>query len=256
MTAMRPLVLVLLVACSGAADKSTSIKIEPTPPPATRAVLAGPLCGGESGACTCRDPGAAADGGAGLAEGGRKRFELRIGPTDNDLWATVDGQVLYKSKERATDCFYLDLAEGEHQVTLRASRSNGAQVALQISEYGVHAKSWYKTFAFSCGVPGTCSHDELDEIKASYRGVKGGIHDACGSVRVKGVGWDTGVAPDQIHPSDIAVGFTLDVYKFRPGKPSGDPSCGTGSTAAPDDEAPAPEGEAPATEDEAPAASP
>ena len=240
---MRFAVLVLAAACSGA--EKPPIVIGPTPPPATRAVLAGPLCGGDAGSCTCRDPAAPADGGAGLAEGGRKRFELRIGPTDNDLWATVDGQVLYKSKERATDCFYLDLPSGEHKVTLRASRSNGAQVAMTIAEYGVYAKSWYKTFAFSCGVPGTCSHDELDELKTEYRGVKGGIHDACGSVKVKGVIWDTGVAPDQIHPSDIAVALTLDVYKFRPGKPSGDPACGTGSTAAPDeapaaDEAPAP----------------
>lgn len=224
-----------LAACSG--SERPQVTIAPPPPPVTRAVLAGPLCG-DHGACTCRDESAAADGGAGVPDPAHKRFELRLGPTDNDLWATVDDQVLYKSKERATDCFYLDLAPGEHRVTLRASRPEGTQAAIAVSEYGPAAASWYHTFRFACGVPGVCSHDELDELKAAYRQVVGGIHDACGSVKVKKIGWDTGVAPDQVHPQDVAVTFTLDIYEFRPGKPSGDTTCGTGSSAAPEDGAP------------------
>ena len=233
-------VLVVLAACSGTTRQQ--ITIEPPPPPQTRAVLAGPLCHGD--ACTCRDENAAGDGGVGAPDETHKRFELRLGPTDNDLWVTVDGQVLYKSKERATECFYLDLTPGDHKVLLRASRPNGVQAGLAIQELGVAAASWYKTFRFSCGVSGTCSHDELDGVKADLAQVKAGLHDPCGSVRVKGVAWDTGVAPDQVHPQDLAVGLTLDVYKFKPGKPSGDPTCGTGSSAAPEGE-PAPADETP-----------
>jgi hypothetical protein len=231
---MRLACAVLLVACS---SPQTQIQIEPPPPPQTRATLVGPLCAAGSAACTCRDENAAADGGAGVPEiAGRKRFEIRLGPTDNDLWVTVDNEVLYKSKERPTECFYLDLPSGDHKVTLRAQRPHGLQAAMSISEYGVYAKSWYKTVRFSCGVPGTCSHDALEDTKATYRQYKGGQHDACGSVRIKNVGWDTGVAPDQLHPEDLVVQLTLNIYKFKPGKPSGDPACGTGDTKAPEDE--------------------
>jgi hypothetical protein len=218
--------VVVLAACSG--SQQQQITIEPPPAPETKAVLAGPLCG-TNGACTCRDETAAADGGAGVPDQeGRKRFEFRLGPTDNDLWAIVDGMVLYKSKERPTDCFYVDLPSGDHEVTLRASRPNGIQAALAISEYGVTAKSWYKTLRFSCGVPGTCSHDELDGVKADYKQFKAGKHDPCGSVRIKGVMWDTGKAPDQLHPEDLVVKLTLDIYKFVPEMMSGANGCETG----------------------------
>jgi len=239
----RALVLAVTAAATAAGCSSPDrqqITIAPPPAPYTRAVLVGPLCG-DNGTCKCRDTDKPGDGGAGAPEGGRKRFELRLGPTDNELWATVDDQVLYKSKERPTDCFYIDLPSGNHKVVLRASRPGGAQAAMTISELGVAAGSWYQTFRFSCGVPGTCSHEELDEEKVRYRAIKGGLHDACGSVKIKGVTWDTGVAPDQVHPEDVAVALTLDIYKFLPGKPSGDPSCGTGSSAAPAGGAPAPE---------------
>jgi hypothetical protein len=230
------LALVLVAACGGGARQQ--VTISPPPPPQTRAVLAGPLC--KADGCTCRDENAAGDGGAGAPDEMHKRFEIRVGPTDNALWVTVDGQVLYKSNERATECFYLDLPSGNHKVALRASRPQGIQAGLAISELGVAAASWYKTFRFSCGVSGTCSHDELDGVKADYRQYKAGLHDPCGSVRIKGLAWDTGVAPDQVHPQDLAMEMTLDIYKFKPGKPSGDPTCGTGSSAAPDAPADAP----------------
>ena len=223
---MRP-ALVLLVVTAACSSPQQQITIEPPPPPHTKAVLAGPLCGAD-GTCKCRDDHAAGDGGAGVPDGARKRFEFKLGPTDNDLWVIVDGEVLYKSKEHPTDCFYLDLPTGDHKVVLRASRPEGIQAGLAISELGAAAGSWYKTLRFSCGIPGTCSHDELDELRADYKQYKGGVHDACGSVRVKGVMWDTGVAPDQVHPQDLVVGLTLDIYKFNPDKPTGDPTCGKG----------------------------
>jgi hypothetical protein len=241
--ALRRLSLLVAVAACSSTPRSV-ITIEPPPPPQTRAVLAGPLC--KADGCTCRDENAAGDGGAGAPDATHKRFEVRVGPTDNDLWVTVDSHVLYKTKERATECFYLDLPSGNHKITLRASRPQGVQAGLAISELGVAAASWYRTFRFSCGVQGTCSHDELDGVKADMKQFKAGLHDPCGSVRIKGLNWDTGVAPDQIHPQDLAVALTLDVYKFLPGKPSGDPTCGTGSSAAP------PAGDPPADESPTP----
>jgi hypothetical protein len=234
-----------LVACSSGPREQ--IKIGPTPPPTTRAVLAGPLCGGE-GRCTCRDESKPGDGGAGAPEAGTKRFEVKLGPVDGELWTTIGDHVLYKSKERPTECFYVDLPPGKHEVTLRASKPEGARAALAISELGVAAGSWYKTFRFSCGVPGPCSHDELSGKKAEYRRYKAGLHDNCGSVRIKQLTWDSGVAPDTIHPQELVVGLTLDVYKFLPGKPSGDPACGTGNTAVEPGEG----GDAPAPADDGP----
>lgn len=243
-------VLVALAACSSG---QTQISIDPPPAPVTKAVLAGPLCGPD-GTCKCRDETAAGDGGAGEPDGARKRFEIKLGPTDNDLWAIVDGQVLYKSKERPTDCFYLDLPSGDHQVTLRASRPNGVQAGMAISEYGVGPKSWYKTLKFTCGIPGVCSHDELGEIKVDNKQYKGGIHDPCGSVRIRGLTWDTGVAPDQLHPEDLVVRLTLDIYKFKPDRATGDPKCGAGDAASPG--APNPDEPAPDEPEVVPAPAP
>lgn len=216
--------LPLLAACGGGSSLHT-ITIAPPPEPMTRATLVGPLCMAE--VCTCRDPDVPGDGGAGDPEGGVKRFEIRVGPSPHALWVTVDDMVLYKSEARAEDCFYVDLPAGDHPVTLRAHHPGGISAAVSISEYAPATTSWYETYRFSCGVPGACAHDELDDYKASLARYPRGIHDPCGSVKVKGLTWDTGVAPDQLHPDDLALGLTLDLYDFAPKKPHGDPSCAT-----------------------------
>lgn len=220
------------LACSGSQKQ---IEIKPPPPPHTRATLAGPLCGAGT-VCTCRDENASDDGGAGKPDDSRKRFELKLGPTEHDLWVQVDDQVLFKSKEHPTDCFYLDLAPGEHKVLVRAHNPNSVQAAVSISEFGPAAASWYRTFRFACN--GICDQEDFDAAKADYAQYKGGIHDPCGSVRVKSLVWDTGVAPDHVHPEDVALWFVLDVYKFKPGKATGDSTCGEGRSAAGQDEAP------------------
>ena len=51
------------------------------------------------------------------------------------------------------------------------------------------------------------------------------MHDPCGSVKVKGVAWASGTAPDFIHPEDLAAEWTLDVYRFATEKPHGDATC-------------------------------
>ena len=211
-----------LLACGGG-TKLQTITITPPPPPTTTARLVGPLCKPE--VCTCRDASAAADGGAGVPADGVKRFEFRVGPSEHPLWVLIDGTVLYKSAARAEDCFYVDLAPGDHSVRLRASHAGGISAGLFVSEYGAATRSWYDTYAFSCGVPGVCAHEDLDEYKAGLAQFARGRHDPCGSVRIKGLTWDTGAAPDQVHPDELALGMTFQVYDFAPRAPHGDASC-------------------------------
>jgi hypothetical protein len=222
--AMRQLlVLASLLAPAACGGDRKMIAIGPPPAKATTGALAGPLCSGQ--ACTCMtSPEEAGAPGPGL-----KRFELRLGPTPHDLWATLPGAVLYKSAERPEMCFYVDLAPGQHQIEMRASQSTGVSAAIAISEIGTKTKSAYGTFRFSCGSPGgVCSFEELDGKKAEYKGVAKNTHDACGSTKVKELVWDTGRSPDQQVPSELAMRMTLHVYKFEPDKQAGDPSCGAG----------------------------
>lgn len=218
--------LLALLACGGGAA-GTSITILPPPEPETRATLAGPLC--QADRCTCRDPAAPADGGAGTPAEGQKRFEIRVGPMEHALWVMVDGMVLFKTEATAEQCFYLDLAPGEHSLRVRAHHEYGVSAAVKVSEYGVATRSWYDTYRFNCGAPGVCGFDDLAAYKQSVAQMKRGKHDPCGSVKVKGLSWDTGRAPDNEHPDDLALGLTLVVYEFAPRAPHGDPACDDGS---------------------------
>ena len=213
------------LSCSGSARQ---VEIGPPPPKATRGVLAGPLCGPER--CECRTP--VTD--AGVPEGTRKRFEIKLGPSPHELWITLPDHVLYKSPERAEMCFYVDLAPGIHPVSFRASNPDGVSAAFEIHELGSKTKSWYDTFRFNCGSPGACSFEALDDAKADYAKVERNLHDACGSTKIKGLAWDTGKAPDQLHPSELVVQLSLDVYKFAPWKTKGDPTCGHGGGRPPE----------------------
>ncbi|MCE9575006.1 MAG: hypothetical protein K8W52_17785 [Deltaproteobacteria bacterium] len=215
--------LVALGACGGS---QTQIAIAPAPAPTTIATLVGPLC--ENGqTCTCRDPSAPGDGGAGTAPEGLKRFEIKVGPASNALWITLDDMVLYKSEQRADECFYVDLRPGPHRLGLRGHQDHGLSAAMTVREYGPAAQSWYDSVHFECGSPGVCSLDELATVKTEFAQVERGVHDKCGSVKVKGVSWDTGTAPDAMHPEDLAVSMTLQVYKFLPDKRHGDAACET-----------------------------
>ncbi len=211
--------LTLLGSCSGGAHQ---IAIGPVPAPQTIGTLVGPLCHDQT--CTCRE--GPDDGGA--PDGDRKRFEVRLSSAQQ-LWLTMPGgTVLYKNPEKAVSCFYVDLAAGQHPIELRASDKDGVSAEVEIHEYGTKTKSWYDTFRFECGYPGVCSFEELDAVHAGYAQFKRGLHDPCGSTRIKGIVWDHGKAPDGTHPSELVVRATLDVYKFPPDKAHGE-RCGEGT---------------------------
>lgn len=229
----------LALACSG--PGRTQIAIGPPPAKDTHAVLAGGLC--HDNHCTCR--GEIGDGGVGVPDAkDRKRFEIRM-ISAYDLWVTINrSTVLYKSPERAEDCFYVDLPSGAQDIELRASNPDGVSAGLQIHELGTRTKSWYDSFAFSCGVPGVCSFEELDAARAQYAATKQRVFDRCGTTKIKGISWDHGKSPDQLHPSELVVRLTLDIYRFAAWKPHGDETCATrGGRAGPADEpTPPPDG--------------
>ncbi|HEY5937007.1 MAG TPA: hypothetical protein VIU61_20295 [Kofleriaceae bacterium] len=211
----------LVLACGGGRQQ---LKIGAPPEKRTQGVLAGATCSGST--CTCRS--GEADGGVGFPDGDRKRFEILL-ESAQDLWVTLgDGTVLYKSPEKAQQCFYVDLSPGDRPVEVRASNPTGVSIAFEIHELGTKTRSWYDTFAFKCGHPGVCSFDDLDAIRDQMNQVTKNLHDKCGSVKVKNVLWDHGKSPDQVHPSELLVRLTLDVYKFPPRFPHGDPNCGEG----------------------------
>lgn len=211
-----------LFACGGGAAVST-ITILPPPEPETRATLVGPLC--KQDRCECRDPAAPADGGAGVPADGSKRFEIRVGPMEHALWVMVDGMVMFKTEARAEECFYVDLDPGEHSFRIRAHHDDGVSAQVKLSEYAPGMQSWYDTYRFNCGAPGVCGFDDLSAYKKSLARFKHGKHDPCGSVKINGLSWDTGRAPDLQHPDDLALGLTLKVYDFAPRAPHGDPGC-------------------------------
>ncbi|HEX7837933.1 MAG TPA: hypothetical protein VF469_10750, partial [Kofleriaceae bacterium] len=217
-----------LSSCSG--PSRPQIAIGPLPPRDTHAVLAGALCADNQ--CTCRGDGPG-DGGVGVPEAteatnARKRYEFRM-TSAYDLWVTINRTtVLYKSPERAEACFYVDLPSGDQQVELRAENPDGVSAGLQIHELGTRTKSWYDTFAWSCGVPGVCSFEDLEAQRAQLAGGKHNLFDRCGTTKVKGITWDHGRAPDQLHPSQLVLRLTLDIYRLAATKRHGDATCGQG----------------------------
>jgi hypothetical protein len=235
----RCVLSLLLLGWVGCGGGGSQIAIGPVPPKKTTGTLAGPLC--QYDACTC----ATTEADAGVPDGGRKRFEIRL-KSAQELWLTMHGDMsLYKTNEKPEACFYVDLPPGEHPIALRASNPVGVSAEVVVREIGAKTSSFYDTFRFECGNPGACSFEELDALRAGYKQYARGLHDKCGSTRIKGITWDHGKAPDGTHPSELVVRATLDVYKFMPWKKSGDETCGEGGGRGPGEE-PEPTDEAPA----------
>jgi hypothetical protein len=222
-TPLHPTLLILataLAACSGAQGQEP---MAAAPEPRTRAVLAGPLC--QADECRCKR----SDGDAGEPAAGSKRFEIRLGPSKDPLWATVDGMVLFKHRERIDACYYVDLTPGPHEVSLRGQGQGGLSVAMAIAEQGGGEGDawWYSTFDFTCGAPGVCALEDIREWKERVAPLAG-KHDPCGSTKVKSIEWETGRMPDRSHPDDLLLKLRLDVHKFVPKHPPGSGACDGG----------------------------
>jgi hypothetical protein len=201
-----------MVGCSGSARQ---IEIGDPPAKVTQGVFAGPLCTGN--ACKCRAGSDSVDAGV-PDQPGYKRFEIKLS-SPQQLWFKIRDATMYKDAERADACFYVDLPSGDSPIEMRASDPNGVSAEWSVKELGTQTKSWYDSFSFNCGNPGVCSFEELDGKKVEYKDPK---RDKCGSVKVKALTWDTGKSPDQLHPSELLVRATLDVYKYEPTRMHGD----------------------------------
>ncbi len=192
--------------------------VGPMPPlgaATTNATLVGRLCKDQQ--CRCRDNNGGTPQTVGLPPAGMKRFEVRIGPVGNELRVQVGTNKLYKSSERPVECFYVDLAPGRHSVSLRASGEPAFGANFSISEMGPSGKHWYDTFWFRCGI-NVCSLQDVIDWKTETARL-GAAHDPCGSTKVSAIHYQTGRLPDGIHPADLFVEATLEVYKFTPAKP-------------------------------------
>jgi len=181
----------------------------------TDANLVGDLCKDMQCSCTGDSVGKIPEG--------KKRFRITLGPTQSEIWATVDGNTLYKGIEGATSCFYLDLAIGEHTVNMHAKGRGGFGARMLISEFG--EKGWYKSFEFSCGAPGLCDRASLRNWKERISGVDAGKHAPCGSVRISGIDWIEGKMPDDLHPETFFLQAVMKVYKFTPKHAPGSAEC-------------------------------
>lgn len=202
--------------CGGAQGISS---MPPTPDPASRATLAGPLC--ESQACRCTDDPSA----VGEPPEGFKRFKVVLGPTESELWGSIDGNVFYKGVERPTECFYVDMQAGDHPISLQAKGRAGFGARMLISEVGGAGPWFYETFEFRCGVPGLCDQQGLRDWKRRIAQFNAGRHAPCGSVRISGIEWLSGRMPDNLHPEDFFLQATMKVYKKLPEHPPGTAAC-------------------------------
>jgi hypothetical protein len=205
------------LSCSGS---QRTPELPEAPAPSTQATLAGPLCDGAECQCS-EDPSK-----IGLAEAGLKRFRVELGPSESQLWATIGKNVMYKGKERASACFYIDLPTGEEAVSLRAQGTAGFGAGMRISEVGGEGGPWlYESFDFQCGAPGLCDMQSLRDWRKSLSSVVAGKHAPCGSVRILGIDWITGRMPDNLHPADFRLDATMKIYKFLPDNAPGTESC-------------------------------
>jgi hypothetical protein len=186
----------------------------------TRAELVGPLCRTRS--CECRS----GPDEAGMPSGVDKRYEIRVGPVPGEMWVTVGDNTLYKSREQATQCFYLDLPPGKHEVGVRARGESGFSAAVRIAELGAEGPWWYDTFNFSCGAPGRCTLDRLDHWREIFltHAVRN-VLDPCGSTAIRDIKWRTGRVRDRLYPTSMQLQFVLDVYSFTPRYPPGHREC-------------------------------
>jgi hypothetical protein len=189
-------------------------------------LTAGSRCSG--GSCRCR--GEEAEGGdaeeSGIAAG-QKRFELRTGRGVDPLSITVEGRgTLVKGLEEAkAQCAYFDLPPGRHRVRLSAKAANpdaGMQPAFTIAEYGVGTHAWYGTFDFHCGESEACTKDEVRSW--SEEGGNRRLADACGSVRVENVHWESERSPGT-RLEDLQLELVLHVYRFDPHFSPGSAEC-------------------------------
>lgn len=158
-----------------------------------------------------------------------RRIELRL-RSSHALWLRLGPWTFAKDRERSEACFTIDIPAGDagsYEAELRAANRDGVSVGLELYELGAAAGTWYRTLSWSCGAPGACTFEALDEQKQELAkaSAEGRLWDPCGSLKITGLVWDSRAAPDHLHPGELTLAFSLRTTDRVPERPAGDPSC-------------------------------
>jgi hypothetical protein len=236
---VRLLGVMLLSGCGGArVAGSSSVGIS-----ATSASLSptgalggdGPRCRGA--VCACRPLDESGRGTRGRSEDeeegvapGRKRLELRSGYGLDPVEWTIEGRGITRKSPESPEplCSYVDLAPGKYRIKYRiraADARAGLHPTLTIAEHGPAAKDWYDTFRYKCGSSGPCTEGEMNAWQRAMAAVPRGIHDPCGSVRVRELSWGSDRASGE-HLEALELAMTLEVYPFETRHRRGAAACG------------------------------
>jgi hypothetical protein len=226
---MRAAILIVIGSLAACGSSEKRLEFPATPEEKTLATLAGHRCT-TGDYCACRRAADAEDNTEKAPPPeGHKRFELRIASSDGRAWVVIDGKdQLFKSTERIEDCFYLDLPNGDHTISMRAkadSEQGGVGAGLKVLEYGPQTNAWYEIFQMTCGAPGACDKDSLVEWKQRAEADRRTIWDPCSSTKVKGIAWETGRMPDALHPEELTVSFSMKLYDHSPRFQPRDETC-------------------------------
>ncbi len=196
-----------LVACkSSPIQRSASyqMSLADLPKAQTQATLAGPLCEGDF--CRCRSE----EESAGEPDKGKTRYEIRLGEASQPLWLRFGDSQLYKSAERISDCFYIDVAPGKFPVALIAGDDKGIAAGVQITELQQPKEGWQEVFRFQCGTPGACEAKELAAWGQQAKKSPLRSNVPCVATTITGINWNSQNNPDYGAMAKLALSFTLD----------------------------------------------
>jgi hypothetical protein len=183
---------------------------------------AGHRCQGSS--CACRPLLGGDQEEARPPAAGHKRYEIRLPTGTHPAWVEVKGLgVVFRPAHRAEEtCVYVDFAPGDHEITYvgqERERDQGFPAILRVYEYGSRARAWYEAFLLDCGVAeGRCTKNALDDWIKATQAIPQRTVDPCSSTRFAQLRWGA-----DRHEGDalknLALTFTLKVYKFVPTRP-------------------------------------
>jgi len=187
----------------------------------TSAALVGARCAPTG--CTCRDLDKVADQKESVPPAdGKKRYEVRVGPTTQPTWVRIAGVgTLYHGSNVGGElCFYVDLpAEGKVAVSYRGqaeTKGEGVHARVALREYSAKGPWWYDSFEFVCGGDRPCSAAGLRDWRENASGLSGNLKDPCGSTKIRDIRFDVDRAGDEVNAGQVDLHFTLDIYPFAP----------------------------------------
>jgi hypothetical protein len=163
---------------------------------------------------------------------GQKRFEFRLPKTTSKIWVSIEGKgQFYKPPEQQLEtCFYIDLPQGEHRVTVHGEIGKaeiGLQTGLKIFEYGQKTElHWYRSLDYVCGGLGQCTKEVIESWIDFQRKLPRGVLDPCGSTMIRGVSYQGERKERQLPEFEsLTMNLTLKIYSFETYKSPGSKDC-------------------------------